>query len=196
MTADVASPTAAAKPAGKTDVVLEGPEALRALAHPVRLKAIDELFSSQEPRTATELAELCGTSPSSMSYHLRSLARWGVVRRAAASADTRERPWQAAGARLRISNADSRITEDEVVTTLAFDSTRDRFLDWSNQRRGTAPPDDTMASITRGNFALTYDEAVELDRQITELLAGRRQPPPTDPDQQRMVYLWAFFPSP
>lgn len=179
------------------DVVLEGPQALRALAHPVRLKAVDELFSSQEPRTATELARLCATSPSAMSYHLRSLARWGVVSRASTSTDTRERPWQAAGVKLRISNTDSRAVEDEVVTALAFDSTRDRFRAWSNQRRTTAPPEgDTLANVTRGDLALTYEEAAELDRRVRELLAQRNQAPATDPGQQRMVYLWAFFPSP
>ncbi len=196
MAADSATPTADAKPGGKTDVVLEGPEALRALAHPVRLKAIDELFSSQAPRTATELADLCGTSASSMSYHLRSLARWGVVRRAPASADTRERPWQAAGGKLRMSNSDSRIVEDEVVTALAFDATRDRYQAWSSQRRGTTPEGDTLATINRGDLALTYEEAVKLDEQVTRLLEQRSDPPATDPDNQRMVYLWALFPSP
>lgn len=187
---------AATTRAGKPDVVLEGPQALRALAHPVRLKAIDELFSSQEPRTATELADLCGTSPSAMSYHLRSLARWGVVSRAAASADTRERPWQAAGAKLRLSNTDNRVVEDEVVTALAFDATRDRYRAWSHQRRDTAPAGDTLANIARGDLALTFEEAAELDRQINELLEGRDEWHPPETDRQRMVYLWAFFPSP
>lgn len=195
MAADSSRPPVDTKPGGRTDVVLEGPEALRALAHPVRLKVIDELFSSQEPRTATELAELCEVSPSAMSYHLRSLARWGVVSRAPASADTRERPWQAAGVRLKISNTDSRIVEDKVVA-LAFEATRDRYQAWSRQRRDTASAGDTMANIDRGDLALTYEEAVELDRQITELLAKRDHAPPTESDQQRMVYLWAFFPSP
>lgn len=196
MPAENDSRPGATKRGDKPDVVLEGPQALRALAHPVRLKVIDELFSSQEPRTATELAALCGTSPSAMSYHLRSLARWGVVSRAAASADTRERPWRAAGAKLRFSNTDNRVVEDEVVTALAFDATRDRYRAWSHQRRDAAPAADTLANIARGDLALTFEEAAELDRQITELLERRDQWHPTETDRQRMVYLWGFFPSP
>lgn len=182
--------------AGRPDVVLEGPQALRALAHPVRLKAIDELFSSQEARTATELADLCGTSPSAMSYHLRNLATWGVVSRAPASTDTRERPWRAAGVKLRINNTDSQVSEDDIVTALAFDATRDRYRAWSLQRRDEAPSADSIANITRGDLALSHDEAVQLDEQITRLLEHRNDPPPAGRDESRMVYLWAFFPSP
>ncbi len=116
--------------------------------------------------------------------------------RAPASADTRERPWQAAGAKLRLSHTDSRVVEDEVVTTLAFEATRDRYQAWSHQRRDTAPADDTLANIARGDLALTFEEAAELDLQITELLERRDQWHPTETDRQRMVYLWAFFPSP
>lgn len=195
MAADQERGRVATNPGRKPDVVLEGPQALRALAHSVRLKVVDELFSSQAPRTATELAVLCGTSPSAMSYHLRSLARWGVVSRAPATTDTRERPWQAAGGKLRLNNTESGVVEDEVVT-LAFDAIRDRYRTWSDQRRATASPDDTLANIARGDLALTFDEAAELDRQITELLERRDQWQPAESDRQRMVYLWAFFPSP
>ncbi len=75
---------------------LSDPKAIRALAHPARLTVIEELYSGRE-LTATECADLAGLSPSAMSYHLRSLAKAGIVERADATGDGRERPWRAAG---------------------------------------------------------------------------------------------------
>ena len=82
----------------KGDVKLDDPGALKALAHPARLAVVDELYQGNE-RTASELAELTGLSPSAMSYHLRALERWGIVEHAAEREDGRERPWRAAGSR-------------------------------------------------------------------------------------------------
>src|SRR4029450_1968676 len=76
------------------DVRLEDPGALRALAHPARLRVVDELYQGSE-RTASELAKITGLTPSAMSYHLRALERWGIVERADPREDGRERPWRA-----------------------------------------------------------------------------------------------------
>jgi DNA-binding transcriptional ArsR family regulator len=66
---------------------------MRALAHPVRL-AILEALSRREPLTATEAAEIVGESPSSCSFHLRMLAKYGLV--VADAAEGRRRPWRRA----------------------------------------------------------------------------------------------------
>jgi DNA-binding transcriptional ArsR family regulator len=67
---------------------------LRALAHPVRLELLD-LLRSHDALTATECAELIGSSPKSCSYHLRYLARHGLVQEVpAARGDARERHWR------------------------------------------------------------------------------------------------------
>src|SRR5919201_904889 len=69
------------------------PEALEALAHPVRLALIDHLMSDG-PATASVCARAVGDSPSNCSYHLRVLAKVGLVEEAV-SDDGRERPWRA-----------------------------------------------------------------------------------------------------
>lgn len=69
------------------------PEALEALAHPVRLDLIDYLMSSG-PATASACARAVGDTPSNCSYHLRVLAQVGLVGEVASS-DGRERPWEA-----------------------------------------------------------------------------------------------------
>jgi DNA-binding transcriptional ArsR family regulator len=69
------------------------PAALEALAHPVRLDLMNYLMSSG-PATASACARAVGDTPSNCSYHLRTLAKFGLVAEAP-SADGRERPWRA-----------------------------------------------------------------------------------------------------
>jgi DNA-binding transcriptional ArsR family regulator len=67
---------------------------MRALAHPARI-AIWEHLGLEGPATATECAAITGLTPSACSYHLRTLARYGVVEADREhSADGRERPWR------------------------------------------------------------------------------------------------------
>jgi DNA-binding transcriptional ArsR family regulator len=70
---------------------LTAPAALRALAHPTRLRILGRLRLHGDA-TATECAEYVGESPSSCSYHLRTLARHGFVEETP-SEDARERRW-------------------------------------------------------------------------------------------------------
>jgi DNA-binding transcriptional ArsR family regulator len=69
--------------------------ALAALAHPVRSALLSHLMAVG-PRTASECAAAVGASPSNCSWHLRHLARFGLVERDDSSDDGRERPWRAA----------------------------------------------------------------------------------------------------
>jgi DNA-binding transcriptional ArsR family regulator len=73
--------------------VLTDPEVLEALAHPVRLDLLTYLMSNG-PASASACARAVGDTPSNCSYHLRTLARHGLVE-PADSADRRQRPWRA-----------------------------------------------------------------------------------------------------
>jgi DNA-binding transcriptional ArsR family regulator len=73
--------------------LLDDPAVLDALAHPVRLDLLGYLMSDG-PATASDCARAVGDTPSNSSYHLRVLARHGLVE-PADSSDGRERPWQA-----------------------------------------------------------------------------------------------------
>lgn len=70
------------------------PQALRALAHPIRLKLL-ELLTVDGPATGKTLAGLTGESTASVSYHVGQLAKWGLVEPAVDLARGRERPWRA-----------------------------------------------------------------------------------------------------
>src|SRR5919201_2302722 len=69
------------------------PRALRALAHPLRLSLLG-LLRSEGPLTATRAGELLGESAASCSFHLRQLAKYGLVEEAGGGTG-RQRPWRA-----------------------------------------------------------------------------------------------------
>ena len=70
-----------------------------------------------EQATATECATVVGDSPSSCSYHLRALAKWGFVEEAEGGAG-RERPWRATAARIEFASdgLESAVLRDELVS--------------------------------------------------------------------------------
>src|SRR5690242_1483248 len=79
--------------AGRTIKRLTDPRALRALAHPIRLSLVG-LLRREGPLTATRAGELLGESSASCSFHLRQLAKYGLVEEAGGGTG-RERPWRA-----------------------------------------------------------------------------------------------------
>jgi len=77
----------------KPAVSLTDPVALRAYAHPLRL-ALVGLLRREGPLTATQAAARLGDNVPNCSFHLRQLAKYGLVERAQ-GADAREKPWRA-----------------------------------------------------------------------------------------------------
>ncbi len=88
---------------------------MRALAHPTRLALLDHLHAVDQA-TATECAAAVGDSPSSCSYHLRALAKWGFVAEGKGGAG-RERPWRAAAERIEFGSdgLEAAVLRDELV---------------------------------------------------------------------------------
>jgi len=156
-------------------VVLTDPRAVRALAHPARLAVIDALYAG-EVLTATECAERAGVSPSAMSYHLRALEKYGVVRRAAARTDGRQRPWEGAGRSLRIDVGGSGDSPSTLAATafLVEESMRaDRERLVREAERAVATGDSSWfdaTSYTRGRLLVTPDESRTLMERIDKIL--------------------------
>ncbi|SED55895.1 ArsR/SmtB family transcription factor [Ruania alba] len=69
--------------------------AMKAFAHPLRIRMFSYL-TDHGAATATQLAEHLGESSAQTSYHLRQLARHGLVEEDADRGTGRERWWQAA----------------------------------------------------------------------------------------------------
>lgn len=70
-----------------------GPEALKAYAHPLRVQIIRYL-NDHGPATATTLATALGESTGQTSYHLRQLAKHGLVEEDSGRGTGRERWWR------------------------------------------------------------------------------------------------------
>jgi DNA-binding transcriptional ArsR family regulator len=72
--------------------VVVGPDALKGLAHPLRLRLIAEL-TARGSATASQLGAALGESSGSTSYHLRQLHRHGFVEEDSERGTARERVW-------------------------------------------------------------------------------------------------------
>src|SRR6478736_3986815 len=74
---------------------LSDPRVLRAIAHPVRTRVLDELQASG-PARAADIARELGIPANQASFHLRQLAKYGLVEEAPEEArDKRDRVWRA-----------------------------------------------------------------------------------------------------
>lgn len=83
------------EPEPPPDEITPTPVALRALAHPVRLRLLG-LLRVDGPSTATRLAERLGLNSGATSYHLRQLGQHGFVVEDTERGNARDRWWRAA----------------------------------------------------------------------------------------------------
>ena len=144
------------------------PRAMRALAHEARLKVVNELYAG-EPMTATEAAARVGLTPSAMSYHLRALAKWGIVL-PAESTDGRERRWRAAARNLNLAPATvgegGRAAASFLVGTVMRE-----MQDAVSEFLATTEGDERRhASVRRSRLRLTDEEAEAFNAEVEALL--------------------------
>jgi DNA-binding transcriptional ArsR family regulator len=145
--------------------------ALRALAHPVRLALIEHL-GIEGPLTATEASELVGESPSSCSFHLRQLAKYGFVEETGEGSG-RRRPWRLT--RLGISfdpeAADPAVGRaSSEVARLFRDRQLDRYHGW-RAARAAWPQEWRRAAIdSEYAFWLTSEELESLGEELSARL--------------------------
>jgi DNA-binding MarR family transcriptional regulator len=157
--------------------VIADPMALRALAHPLRLR-LHALVGREGSITAAEAARQLGISQALASHHLRQLAKYGYVEPAAAG-DQRERPWRVTATSQRYEPGTSTEAWEsvEALERHTLERMAAQFTDWQQRR-----PDDEdgwaeQAGISQNLVYLTREEMVEFNRKWDELitpLVGRR----------------------
>ena len=78
---------------------MSDPRVLRAIAHPTRGRILDELGATG-PMRAADVGEALGIPANQASFHLRQLAKYGVIQPAPEAArDKRDRVWKLADER-------------------------------------------------------------------------------------------------
>jgi len=138
---------------------------MRALAHPTRLALLDHLHGVEQA-TATECAAVVGESPSSCSYHLRALARWGFVEEGEGGVG-RERPWRATAARVEFETEgrDAAVLRDELLAR------QQSLVRTALAHSGKLPPRwRSAAQTSAATLELTAAELEELGERFEALL--------------------------
>ena len=156
--------------ARREPVILRDPKAIKALAHPARLAVLEEFMAKRE-LTATECADIAGLSPSAMSYHLRSLAKWGIIT-PTDSRDQRERRWKLAEGGFQV-EPDQPIASAAASATLAariLDRQRADVLAFFNNQAAEPPDWRDAVTVSTSTFWLTADEAHALGKTVMDLV--------------------------
>jgi DNA-binding transcriptional ArsR family regulator len=150
-----------------TQKAVTSPDALKALAHPVRMDILEALVV-EGPLTASQLGERLDQNPSNCSWHLRKLADHGFVR-AVTGNHGRRRPWQAVAEGLTWGEDDP-----DARTTRAADALSDLMLQREIQRlraarAGRANETAAWREATNSVGSLVYLTAAEATALITSI---------------------------
>jgi predicted ArsR family transcriptional regulator len=182
-------------------ITLADPRALRAYAHPTRMRLVG-LLREHSTLTATQAAHLLGESSGSCSFHLRQLAKYGVVE--ALPAKGVERPWRAT-AHGTTWPKDSGDPETAAATRLLNEVLVDRYAEqaheWLARRENEAPEWRVASWIGDALLSLTPAELEAVDAKLDEVFApyARRitDPSATRPADARPVSIISIaFPRP
>jgi DNA-binding transcriptional ArsR family regulator len=155
----------------------------RALSHPVRL-ALIETLAIEGPLTATEAGEKIGESPTTCSFHLRQLARYGFVEEAGGGKG-RARPWRLATLAMQSANVHDD-PETEIAATALAGLLRERQLEryrtWLSTK--ASYPREWREAANEGDylFWVTPGELTDLNRKLADMLIPRASERLADPD--------------
>lgn len=161
-------------------VRISDPRALRALAHPLRLALLDRLMSFGE-QTAAQCADAVGSTASNCSYHLRILARVGLVE-PGESGDGRERPWRPGATGLELEPGPGSEAVARAVDELSL--AREEELTRRARAEQDAVPAQWRAAAAHHNYGLRVTAAelqglvAEIDALVRPYIALTRQDAP------------------
>lgn len=158
---------------------------MRALAHPVRI-ALIEALSISGPMTATEVAEVIGESPTTCSFHLRQLAKYGFVE----DADPRpgrSRPWRMTSIGMEFHP--ERDDPEAVIANLALvrmarERQFARYRTWLETRASYPKAWRDAAGDSQYAFFVTAAELDQLNSELYALLIHRFEERRADPSRR------------
>jgi predicted transcriptional regulator len=178
---------------------LTDPRALRAMAHPIRLSLIGAL-RREGPLTATAAGELIGESSASCSFHLRQLAKYGLVEEAGGGKG-RERPWRAAAQYTSWPDV-AEGPEAAAASSLLRTVLAERYFQFLSRWIQAKPDEpeewqqaahfgDTMLYVTADELAALADETQAM---LDRFMARQTHPELRPPGARLVAYLHLAFP--
>jgi DNA-binding transcriptional ArsR family regulator len=177
-----------------------GAEALAALAVPARLAILNHLLAAG-PQTASQCAPVVGETASNCSWHLRALAKVGLVEPApAASGDGRARPWQAAAVGFELSEELGAAGDVALTAFAGVDADHADAMYRRHLARRDLLPDAWRRASGANAYALrlTPDELEALEDRIDELVRPyvRTIRPDAPEDSEVVQVTLRAFPNP
>jgi predicted ArsR family transcriptional regulator len=152
---------------------MSDPRVLRAIAHPTRGRILDELGATG-PMRAADVGEALGIPANQASFHLRQLAKYGVIEPAPEAArDKRDRVWklpEERGFQLDVQSIEAQPGGKAAVSVF-----RQNKAAWAHRLVDEVfsfrKHKDTFSAIVDQTTKLTKDEAAEFMGEVDEVLA-------------------------
>lgn len=179
------------------------PQALKALAHPDRLRMLG-ILRLEGPATATQLAKRTGLNSGATSYHLRQLARHGFIEAADDLGDKRDRWWRASHESTYWETSEMAGDELEagMAMTQAVISNHAQQMQMALRQYSDLPAEWRKTSNASDfNIAMSPQTAAALNDKLQAMLweAMREAPAPGEPlapGMRRYTVLLHGFPHP
>jgi len=149
--------------------------ALKALAHPLRVRILD-LLAERGPQTASSLAVLIGESSGVTSYHLRALAARDLIQEVAGRGTARERWWERPRGRMSFAGPNEAMTPSsraaaQIVEDEFFRNQHQRLMDHLHRPQSEVPQEWREAAHHMTTMVdMTAPQLKELAQQIDELV--------------------------
>jgi DNA-binding transcriptional ArsR family regulator len=170
---------------------LTDPKALRALAHPIRLRLVG-LLRIHGQLTATQASEILGESSASCSFHLRQLAKYGLVEEAGGG-QRRERPWRATAMFTDWPDVtdDPKVADAaDLLTGVIAEQWFEHVMRWIEARSDEPDEWQQAAIFTDSALYVTASELTDLNkriRELSDLYLDRLERPELRPPDARLV---------
>lgn len=148
--------------------------ALKALAHPLRVRIFD-ILSQYGPQTASSLAEQLGESSGATSYHLRALAKHDLIREVDGRGTARERWWERPKGSVTISTPEavrtpSGLAASQIVVTETYRQRHDQLMRFLAQSWSSDDALEEAAELSTANARLTREQFEDVRDRIAAII--------------------------
>jgi len=148
--------------------------ALKALAHPLRVRIFD-ILSQYGPQTASSLADQLGESSGATSYHLRALAKHDLIREVDGRGTARERWWERPKGSVTISTPEavrtpSGLAASQIVVTETYRQRHDQLMRFLAQSWSSDDALEEAAELSTANARLTREQFEDVRARIAAII--------------------------